>query len=302
MRQLFRHLFTPHHTNNQRAKILHSQSIFFVVALLLIGSFSIGLVRNTSKSVLGISASISSQDLLLYTNEARQQAGLPPLQLNQELQQAAAGKAEDMFTKNYWAHVSPSGVTPWDFIRNAGYNYEYAGENLARGYTTAQSVVAAWMASPEHRANILSPHYTDVGFAVAQGTLTGEPDTVLVTEEFGSTAATTQQTVPPLVRQAAAATKQVQASAPAAPVASLTGTPKPQTMTSLTAKPLVDSQKATQAIGITLLSIFIAVIIFDMLYIERRKIIRIAGHNIDHIIFFVTIIIIAILLGQGVIY
>ena len=302
MRKLFRHLFTPHHTNNQRAKILHSQSIFFVVVLLLAGSFTIGIVRNNTKSVLGISASISSQDLLFYTNVARQQSGLPPLQLNQELQQAAAGKAEDMFTNNYWAHISPNGTTPWDFIRNAGYNYEYAGENLARGYTTAQSVVAAWMASPEHRANILSPHYSDVGFAVSQGTLTSEPDTVLVVEEFGSTVPTTQQTVPPLVRQVAAATQQTQASAPAVPVASPTARPTPQTMTSLTAKPLVDSQKATQTIGITLLSIFIAVIIFDMLYIERRKIIRIAGHSIDHIIFFITIIIIAIILGQGVIY
>lgn len=302
MKQLLRHLFTPHHTNNQRAKVLHNQTLFVVACLLLVSAFSIGFVRNTNKSVLGISASISSEDLLLYTNEARQQAGLPPLQLNQQLAQAAAGKAEDMFTNNYWAHVSPSGITPWDFIHGAGYNYEYAGENLARGYTTAQSVVAAWMASPEHRANILSSHYTDVGFAVSEGTLTGESDTVLVVEEFGSKAAVQQAQTIPLVRQVAAATQQTAVQKPATPAARPTVIPKPQTMTSLTAKPLVDSQKATQTIGITLLGIFIAVLVVDLLYIKRRKVVRIAGHNIDHILFFITIILIAIMLGQGVIY
>ena len=92
-----------------------------------------------------------------------------------------------MFAKNYWAHVSPDGTTPWVFIKSAGYSYVYAGENLARGYNTSQDVVTAWMASPEHKQNMLSSNYQNVGFAIVTGNLTGE-DTVLVVEMFGSTA------------------------------------------------------------------------------------------------------------------
>ena len=68
-----------------------------------------------------------------------------------------------MFSKNYWAHFAPDGSTsPWDFIHQSGYNYIFAGENLAKGFTDANSVVAAWMNSPSHRENILSNKYKDV--------------------------------------------------------------------------------------------------------------------------------------------
>ena len=86
-----------------------------------------------------------------------------------------------MFSKDYWAHNAPDGTTPWVFIKNTGYNYIYAGENLARGFNSASDVINAWMNSPEHRQNVLSPNYQNVGFAVATGTLSGE-DTVLVVE------------------------------------------------------------------------------------------------------------------------
>src|SRR5258706_10350524 len=91
-----------------------------------------------------------------------------------------------MFAKDYWAHIAPDGTTPWSFIKGAGYNYVYAGENLARGYFSASDVVNAWMASPEHRENMLSSKFADVGFSAQNGKLTGE-DTVLVVEMLGST-------------------------------------------------------------------------------------------------------------------
>src|SRR3990172_3890597 len=94
-------------------------------------------------------------------------------------------KAQDMLDYGYWAHNSPTGKSPWVFIRSSGYNYVYAGENLARGFATADSVMKAWMASPDHRANVLSANYEDVGFAVKLGKLNGE-ETVLIVEELGS--------------------------------------------------------------------------------------------------------------------
>ena len=305
MRHFFRHFFTPHHTNNQRAKLLHNSSIFVITCLLLLGAAGVNYTKVHYQQVLGVSASISSQDLLTLTNQQRAVAGVAPLSLNQELSQAAAGKAEDMFTNNYWAHISPSGVTPWAFIRGAGYNYSYAGENLARGYTTAQDTMNAWMASPEHRANILSPNYIDVGFAVAQGNLTGDNGTVLVVEEFGKPAQAVAQQTAPIVQQAAAASNgqaQLTVIPSLTPVPSVTSSPKPQVLTQVTVKPLIDSKKATQTLGIVLLIIFIMLLVIDMMIVGRRKIIRIVGHNLDHILFFITIIIIAILLGQGVIY
>lgn len=306
MKHFWRHYFTPHHTNNQRAKLLHNSSIFLVVCLLLLGSIAVSYTKTHYQQVLGISASISSQDLLTLTNQQRAAAGLAPLNLNTQLANAAAGKAEDMFTNNYWAHISPSGKTPWDFIRGAGYNYSYAGENLARGYATATDAMNAWMASPEHRSNILSPNYTDVGFAVAQGNLTGDNGTILIVEEFGKPVTVQPVAKAPLIQQAAAAPNAaVQGITPKpspTTLPRLTPTPKPQVLTQVTAKPLIDSKKATQTLGIALLIIFIALLLLDMVLVGRRKLIRIVGHNLDHILFFITIIGIIILLGQGVVY
>lgn len=187
MSNFLRHLFLPHHSNRHKAKLLHHSTLLILTVLFFAATLIVsGLSQHTGKSVLGIASNVTAQDLLTLTNLKRQENGLPPLVMNAELTQAAAGKAEDMFTKNYWAHVSPDGTTPWVFIKNAGYNYLYAGENLARGYTTSADVVNAWMASPEHRQNMLSPNYHDIGFAIQEGNLTGD-ETILVVEELGST-------------------------------------------------------------------------------------------------------------------
>ena len=134
-----------------------------MLVLLLLGtSFLFSTTKQRLSGVLGVSVDISAQDLLLLTNEDRSHAGLSVLQLNSQLSQAAEAKAQDMFAKDYWAHFAPDGTSPWDFIHGAGYNYVYAGENLARGFTTAHDTENAWLNSPEHRANIMSSHYTDV--------------------------------------------------------------------------------------------------------------------------------------------
>src|SRR5207302_5413693 len=119
-------------------------------------------IKHTHPSVLGDSINIAAQDLLNLTNQERQKNGLAPLVMNDQLTNAAKMKAQDMFALNYWAHNSPTGTMPWDFIKKAGYDYEFAGENLARGFTSAPDIVTAWMNSPSHRENMLSPHYKDV--------------------------------------------------------------------------------------------------------------------------------------------
>ncbi len=312
MRELLRHLFLPRETNNYRARVLHHKILLLFTIFFFSAGVLMSIVRTNFPSVLGTFSNISDQQLLDITNSDRQTAGLPPLDLNGDLTQAAVNKANDMFSKDYWAHVSPTGETPWVFIKDAGYNYVYAGENLARGYTTPQSVVAAWMASPEHRANMLSPHYKDVGFAVETGKLNGE-DTVLVVEMFGSTNFATENV----------ATKQIQQPAQVAVASSspttVQGTngsssgtladqktnsaPSSNLASSLPAnqKTLVNGLTFSSASARVIISLFIFVLIMDMIIIERKKIVRFVGHNLDHVIFFSILFIAILILGGGAI-
>ncbi len=309
MKHLLRHLFLPHHTNNQRAKLIHHESLLLLVVLLFAGSLFVGKFKLSHPNVLGVSIDMSVQDLLLLTNSRRQENNLPVLQLNSQLTQAAQAKAANMFAENYWAHNSPSGKTPWDFIRGAGYAYVYAGENLARGFSTAGDTMNAWMASPDHRANILSPNYQDVGFAIVQGDLTGDSGTVLVVQEFGSQSFARPQFVP--VAQAAASNN-----APAVPTPTPTFIPTPtpiaitppilgkntfEPRSRIKQTPFIDATYWSKALMMGLLGLLLVTFLLDFIIIGKRQIVRIVGHNMDHILYFTTILAIAYLIGRGLI-
>ena len=111
-------------------------------------------------------SSLSANQILNIVNADREKQGLPSLSMNSTLNLAAFAHAEDMISNHYFAHTSPEGLNPWYWIKSLGYNYSYAGENLAIGYKDADELVNSWMNSPEHRANILSPNYHDMGLAV----------------------------------------------------------------------------------------------------------------------------------------
>lgn len=182
IKNFFHHLFIPKEDNNFRSKLLHLDFLSYYLLLALFFTF---LFKATPLSnILGYATDISIQKLYELTNQERQKYNLPPLNYNEKLSAAAYQKALDMFNKNYWAHFGPNGETPWQFILNSGYQYEYAGENLAKNFLFSQNVVSAWMNSPTHRENILRKDYTDIGFAVVNGNLNGEP-TTLVVQMFG---------------------------------------------------------------------------------------------------------------------
>src|SRR3989338_62357 len=119
------------------------------------------------------------------TNMARQENGFMALSVNAKLARAAEAKVDDMFNRQYFEHESPTGVGPGDLADNVGYEYLMIGENLALGnYEDDKALVEAWMNSPGHRANILRPHYTEIGVAVKRGLYEGR--TVwLAVQEFG---------------------------------------------------------------------------------------------------------------------
>ena len=150
----------------------------FLIALISLAFFFFSFVSLTY-------ADVNKESLVALTNQKRAEKGLSPLKINYSLEISAITKANDMLANNYWAHNSPQGKTPWFFIRSAGYRYRFAGENLAEGYNSAETVIAAWMVSPSHRANILNRNYKEIGIAIISGNLKGE-STTLVVEHFGS--------------------------------------------------------------------------------------------------------------------
>lgn len=139
---------------------------------------------NSFGGIFGITkveaSTISIENIISLTNQERTSSGLNSLNENSQLDAAALAKANNMFEQQYWDHFGPNGETPWQFIRAEGYNYVYAGENLAKGFQTAEGVHEAWMASPTHAANIMSGNYKDIGVAVVQGVLLGKQTTLVV--------------------------------------------------------------------------------------------------------------------------
>ena len=102
-------------------------------------------------------------------NVYRERHSLAPLIEDSRIDAAAADRMTEMSELGYWAHVSPSGDLPFRLMRQHGYNYSRAGENLAKGFETAEVLVEAWMESEGHRANILSSAYEHAGIAIIEG-------------------------------------------------------------------------------------------------------------------------------------
>lgn len=108
------------------------------------------------------------QEVIRLTNMEREKAGLAPLQLDNQLAEVARRKSVDMATENYFSHESPTYGSPFDMIDSFGITYYSAGENIAKGQTSPQEVVQAWMDSEGHRQNILHPDFTHIGVGFTQ--------------------------------------------------------------------------------------------------------------------------------------
>ena len=184
-----KHIFVPHKGNQYRPHLIRWRGLAIVLAIALVWQIGYTWVSTGKLQVLGFASNISVTELVKDTNDERLKEGLGELKLNESLNKAAYAKAQNMFAENYWAHVSPSGTTPWEWLADQQYDYDSAGENLAKNYPTAAATVSAWMASPTHKANILKPEYTEVGFAVVDGTLEGK-STTLVVAYYGDPAET----------------------------------------------------------------------------------------------------------------
>lgn len=276
----FLHFFTPRHTNNHRAKALHLSSIFFYITALLIFQVGLTAVTGLRPEVLGYASNISVNDLLKETNARRTASGVHSLVLNDQLSMAAGEKAKDMFKEQYWAHNSPKGRDPWDFIVEAGYNYLFAGENLARDFGSSKGVVDAWMSSASHRENLLSDRYQDVGFAVVNGKY-GNNETTLVVQMFGTKPGGVPSVEAPLV------------STPVASGSSQSSESGIVLNTKMTPFGL------TKGLSTALIVLLVGVLLVDGFLVYKRKTVRLSGHNLAHLLILIAVLVAINLISRG---
>lgn len=177
--------FLPAETNDYSPHILEQASIagMFVLIVLTFVIVNIqSLVWVTSEWMVG---AVLPAVIVTGTNDERVEASVPALTRNSLLDEAASRKARHMADGEYFSHYSPSGLSPWYWFKEAGYQYEHAGENLAIHFTDSDEVIEAWMDSPTHRENILNHKYTEIGIGTAKGEYEGE-QTIYVVQLFGS--------------------------------------------------------------------------------------------------------------------
>jgi hypothetical protein len=130
---------------------------------------------------------IDATDVMNRINQERSQRFIATLTTNSKLISAANGKANDMMTRSYFAHVDPDGNYVWPRINAAGYTPHLTlGENLAMDFTDAAEVVQAWMNSPTHRANIVNAKFVDQGLASVSGMYEPNHQSIIIVSLFGA--------------------------------------------------------------------------------------------------------------------
>jgi hypothetical protein len=290
--KLLKHLFIPHESNNQKAKILHPISLVLIAVFLIGFQFVLSYGHTAFPQVLGYAANISPSEVIRLTNVQREANGLSPLSENTTLDAAALAKGQDMLAKGYWAHFAPDGTSPWSFFLKFGYKYEYAGENLARDFPDAGSAVTAWMNSPSHRENILNPNYKDIGIGVVEGQLAGA-DTTIIVQFFGSPLSGSPA-IP--IAKAADVTPPV----PTARAASQSGVtpPQPQIVSSAS-KPVASPFDFTKNLSLGVIGLLLLVLSIDLMVVRRKRISRIGGRTLAHIAYLGMILAVILILRAG---
>ncbi|MEV8514829.1 CAP domain-containing protein [Dactylosporangium sp. NPDC051484] len=119
--------------------------------------------------------------VLTIVNAERAKAGCQPLAYNAKLRAAAYKHSADMAARDYFSHDTPEGVSFATRITNEGYRWSNAAENIAKGQSTPEDVMNAWMNSAGHRANILNCKLKDLGVGLAY-----QGKSPIWTQDFGT--------------------------------------------------------------------------------------------------------------------
>jgi uncharacterized protein YkwD len=117
-------------------------------------------------------------------NRQRSSRHLPALSEQTQLQRSAQGWTNTMVTHNSFTH----GTAFWTRIQATGFDWQFAGENIASGFATPRDVVTAWMGSQGHCRNILDPQYASVGTGISSRPVAGVASGPATwTQDFGTT-------------------------------------------------------------------------------------------------------------------
>lgn len=298
------HYFFPGRSNNHKAKILHSSSLTFIALFLIAIQIVLQVLPLAGIRILGYGANISTTEVINLTNSKRAEFGLSDLQYNSLLAQAAKAKGEDMLTGDYWAHVSPDGIQPWRFFQVAGYNYRFAGENLARDFSDPSSAVEAWMASPSHKENILSSKYKEIGIAVVEGDLAGVETTIIV-QLFGTSYVDTTPQVP--IARAEEAPTPTPGPQPALEIAKeeelapseIVSTTQLVSGTTQKPKIIVSPFDTTRTVSFVVIVLLLSIMVVDGILVSRKKVVRVGGRTFAHLAFLGMILAVVIIAKAG---
>lgn len=263
---MWKHLILPHPHTHKKAHLISWQAFVVYITLFALLQIGISIYSKINPGVLGVSSVISQQELIKFTNAEREKKGLPALVEDPRLNEAALKKGENMFEENYWAHYSPTGKDPWGFISKAGYNFSYAGENLARNFYSPKDVVDAWMASPSHRDNIINTRYKNIGIAVLEGNLNGQR-TVLVVQELGAPVDYIAD-VPSFETQVTTVTS---------------NTPVKAQDIRIAGEVIADPHLIIKYTGLGILFLIVVLIVVDLYIMRRRMVHRLASHHVPHL-------------------
>ena len=295
--------FVPHKKHKTRAKLLSHSALFSYSVALAVLVVVLKLMPAYAPGVLGYASNIEISALLRYTNERRAQIGLKPLTLNKELSEEAYRKAKHMFSDGYWAHVSPGGTKPWDFILSEGYDYIYAGENLAKNFSNSKDVVDAWYESPSHRDNLLSANYDDIGLVVVDGVLEGD-ETTIVVQMFGRLREPTQLATTNAISEGFPSTNievKPELEVEQEPVVlkeELTAVEQEVMLAELKdtveetgeIAPFVDVRAVTQSITLAFGGFVITLLGIDMWYSKKHGILKVSGHTLAHLLLLLVVL------------
>jgi len=276
-------LFFPHEHNNHKARLIQPGYVAFLLAIYLLNQSVIKSLTIAKPGILGYSSEITAQSVYEQTNLQRQNAGLSPVHFSTVLSKSAVDKANDMFAQNYWAHNSPDGKTPWDFIKANGYQYSIAGENLAKDFYDTDSMMKAWMNSPTHKANIVNQKYQEIGIGVVNGVLNGVK-TTLVVQHFGTPldSSTISHDTPE--------EKQFEQSQ------------KVLSQSEVYQQPIISPLQISQAIGASMFILIISVLSIDAYITLKNKTHRFSGSSAGHIGFLAIILFVLLVSRQGTIF
>jgi uncharacterized protein YkwD len=187
MKSTLKKYFIPHQGNNYHPHILHTKRTIFYSALAVASkAIVMAFVLAVPSTVFVLPDVIAPQEAKVFAlvNELRMKEGKEPLTKNVKLNGSASLKATEMADTQTFSHTGPTGHSLVYFLKQTGYAYSVAGENLAMGFSDAEELFDAWVKSPKHYDNIVDADYLETGLGISAGLFNDIP-TVYVAEHFG---------------------------------------------------------------------------------------------------------------------